>query len=127
MDKSQVVIRFWKDVAAQDAVKLTEYFSPDAIINWHNTNEQFSVEEYMIANCDYPGDWHGNLERIELVTENLVISVARVWLADRSFSCHAVSFFQFREDRIIRLDEYWGEDGEAPQWRLDKKIGNPVM
>ena len=37
-----------------------------------------------------------------------------------------VSFFKFENDRILTLDEYWGECGDAPQWRLDKKIGKKI-
>ncbi len=66
------------------------------------------------------------MERIEEVSDDLVITVARVWEATDGFSCHAVSFFMFRDDTIVRLDEYWGDDGKAPQWRLDKKIGRPI-
>jgi len=29
-------------------------------------------------------------------------------------------------DRIKLLDEYWGDDGTAPQWRKDKHIGKSI-
>ena len=45
MDKKQLVREFWREVAAQNKETLPSYFSPDAIINWHNTDEQFSVDE----------------------------------------------------------------------------------
>ncbi|MGG7177372.1 hypothetical protein ACQPU1_07275 [Clostridium paraputrificum] len=41
-------------------------------------------------------------------------------------SFHAVSFIKFKNDKIVTLDEYWGDDGIAPQWRLVKKIGKPI-
>lgn len=31
------------------------------------------------------------------------------------------------EDKIVSVDEYWADDGDAPQWRKDKKIGRPIM
>lgn len=46
--------------------------------------------------------------------------------ADKALSFHAVSFIGTREDKIISIDEYWSDDGPAPQWRLDKCIGNPI-
>ena len=125
MDKKEFVIKFWEDVVAQNAKKLKSYFLYDAIINWHNTNERFSVEEYIIANCEYPGHWCGNVERVEIVGD-LVISIARVWLVDNDDSFHAVSFFKFQGNKILCLDEYWGEDGVGPQWRLNKKIGKSI-
>ena len=31
-----------------------------------------------------------------------------------------------KDDKIIAMDEYYAEDGTAPQWRLDKHIGTSV-
>ena len=120
-----MILEFWQDVAAQNVNKLQNYFSPQATINWHNTNEQFSSEEYIIANCEYPGTWCGKVERIELM-ENLVITATKICLSDKDTSFHATSFFRFDKDKIISLDEYWGDDGVAPQWRIDKEIGKPI-
>ena len=121
----QILLDFWKDVADQNSNNLQSYFLSNATINWNNTNEQFSVEEYIRANCEYPGEWRGDVKRIELVG-NLGITASRVWLSDNSASFHVTSFFEFSDDKIISLDEYWGDDGVAPQWRLDKKIGKPI-
>jgi len=126
MDKGHLVREFWREIAAQNEVSLRSYFSPDAIINWHNTKEQFAVDEFIMANCEYPGAWHGHVERIEVVCDDLVITVARVWAADGDSSYHAVSFFKFQGGKIVQLDEYWGDDGPPPQWRLDKQIGRPI-
>ena len=79
--------QFWSDVLAQRADEIREYFHADAYVNWHCSNEHFTVEEFIRANCDYPGDWDGEVEK------------------------------------IIAMDEYWADDGEAPKWRQDMKIG----
>lgn len=121
----QIILDFFQDVIKQNANDLQGYFSSDAIINWHNTNEKFSDEEYIRANCEYPGDWCGEVERIELIG-NIIVTVARVWSSDNSRSSHVTSFFEFNDDKIISLDEYWGDDGLPPQWRLDKKIGKQI-
>ena len=34
---------FWDAVLRQDANAIREYFYPDAWVNWHNTNEHFTV------------------------------------------------------------------------------------
>ena len=77
----------------------------------------------MRANCDYPGNWSGEVERIEQ-TGNTVITVTRVWSKDMSF--HVTSFFDIKEEKIKTLDEYWGDDGPAPQWRKDMQNGRPI-
>ena len=53
------VYSFWNDTLAQDAVKIRKYFHEDAYINWHDTNEHFILEEFIIANCEYPDKWNG--------------------------------------------------------------------
>ena len=92
---------------------------------WHCTDERFTAEEYIRANCEYPGDWEGAVERAEW-TEDGCVSVTAVWPKDRSARFHAVSFFRFAEDRITRLDEYWADDGPPPQWRKEKHIGSSI-
>lgn len=102
-----------------------KYFDDEAIINWNNTNEKFSLAEYVRANCEYPGDWSIKIERLECVG-NLVITVVKVQLKNDDVSFHGTSFFEFNNDKIKLLNEYWGDDGKAPQWRIDKQIGKPI-
>ena len=95
--------RFWADVARQDAAALREWFAPEAEVYWHCTDERFTAEEYIRANCEYPGDWEGAVERAEW-TEDGCVSVTAVWPKDRSARFHAVSFFPFRggQDHPLR-------------------------
>ncbi|MGF7144611.1 uncharacterized protein YndB with AHSA1/START domain [Anaerotaenia torta] len=124
MNIYQRIAEYWRYIAAQDEEELRKYFHKDACIRWHNTNEEFNVEEFLRANCDYPGSWSGQVERIEQA-ENLIITVTHVWSEANSF--HVTSFFKISEDKIKLLDEYWGDDGRAPQWRIDKQIGKPFL
>jgi hypothetical protein len=50
------VYNFWKAVLTQDEQTLRMYFHEDASVNWHCTNEHFSVDEFLIANCEYPDE-----------------------------------------------------------------------
>ncbi len=36
------------------------------------------------------------------------------------------SFIITVDDKIAAIDEYWADDGIAPQWRLDKHIGTAI-
>ncbi|GFI02244.1 hypothetical protein IMSAGC005_01072 [Lachnospiraceae bacterium] len=117
---------FWDAVLRQDAGRLREYFCKDAYVNWHCTNEHFNVEEYIRANCEYPGEWDGKIERIEK-TGNLWTVVVHVYARDKTMSFHVVSFMKIEGKKISSLDEYWGDDGAAPSWRLDKKIGTAIL
>ena len=116
---------FWQDVLSQNHEKLPSYFCDHAVIRWHCTNEQFTVAEYIRANCEYPGSWDGEIERTE-ESGNTVILVGRVSPKDRTSSFHVVSFIKLYKDKIIEMDEFWANDGTAPEWRREMKIGKPI-
>lgn len=75
-------------------------------MNWHGTNERFTVEEYIRANCEYPGTWDGEIESIDRMGD-LFFVVTRVFPMDRSSSCHCVSRICWQENKICSLDEWW--------------------
>jgi len=116
--------KFIFDVANQNAEALREYFAINAAICWHDSNEQFAVEEYIRANCEYPGKWNGELQRIEKTDDGIII-VAKIFSDDSAHN--AVSFIKLdKECKIIRMDEYYSHCGEAPQWRKDMNIGKSI-
>lgn len=117
--------QFWKAVLAQNEREIRKYFHADAYVNWHCSNEHFTVDEYIIANCEYPGEWDGIVERVEIVND-LIITVVRIYPKDKSASFHVTSFIQTENDKITAMDEYYADDGIAPQWRLDKHIGTAI-
>lgn len=126
MDIKNTISALWTDINNQNWNNLPRYFSDNAVINWHNTNESFSVKEFVIANSEYPGDWLINIKRL-IEIDNLVISVVKVQLKGSDISFHATSFFQFDNGKIQLLDEYWGNDTPPPQWRIDKNIGKNII
>lgn len=119
------IYRFWKDVLAQDAESIRGYFAENAYVDWHCTNEHFTVDEFIIANCEYPGSWDGEVERVEQA-DGLLITVTHVYPKDRTLSFHVTSFIKVSDDKILAMDEYWADDGVAPKWRLDKHIGKAI-
>lgn len=123
MHIEKFINEFWKCVASQEKNKLRQYFCEDATIKWHCTNEHLDLDEYIIANCEYPGIWNSEVERLVQVDNN-IITVTRVWTDKMSF--HVSSFFKIENSKIKELDEYFGDDGTAPQWRLDKHIGKSI-
>lgn len=116
---------FWKAALQQDASSMKKYFTSDACVKWHNTNELFTVEEFIQANCEYPNTWDGEIERIETIND-LIITAVHVFTIDQTLSFHVTSFIKLEHDKIKSIDEYWGDDGTAPQWRIDKKIGSTI-
>ncbi len=125
MDLEQTVASLWRDVDRQNWGGLAAYFSPSAVIRWHNTNEQFTVDEFVRANSEYPGDWAIRVERV-LAAGDTVVSAVAVSAREGDASFHAASFFRFENGKIVELDEYWGDDAPPPQWRVELGIGGPM-
>lgn len=117
---------YWQDIAAKDRERLRAWFAPSALIRWHCTNEQFTLEEFLLANCDYPGQWHGCVERAETLADHQILTVAHVWNQEKTIACHVVSFFTLQGGRILALDEYWGDDTSPPQWRQHLQLGRKI-
>ena len=93
---------FIKSVLAQDENTLRNFFHKDAYVNWHCSNEHFTVDEFIIANCEYPGDWDGTVERVEMIGD-LFITVTKVYPRDRSAYFHAMSFIK---QQMIKLYQW---------------------
>lgn len=119
------ITQFFADVISQNEAKLRDYFCEDAVIRWHCTNEEFSADEYVRANCEYPSEWLGEMERVEEMGDT-VIFAARVYPTDETSSHHVVGFMTLSGDKILTLDEYWADDGDAPAWRQAMTIGKPI-
>ena len=116
---------FWCAVLRQNADAIRQYINPDAYVNWHCTNEHFTVEEFIRVNCEYPSEWDGEVEKI-VTTDDMIITATWVYPKDRSASFHVTSFIKLKDDKIIAMDEYWADDGEAPKWRQDMNIGRKI-
>ncbi len=116
---------FFHAVIVQDANGLRRFFHSDAWVEWVCTNERFSVEEYIRANCEYPGSWRGRMEKC-IWTEDGCILAAKVWPEDESASFHAVSFVHLANGKIAAMEEYWADDGPAPEWRRQMGVGRPA-
>lgn len=116
---------FFRSVILQDTDALHSFFHADAWVEWKCTNERFTVEEYIRANCEYPGNWCGAIEKC-ICQEGGLILAAKVWPKDESASFHVVSFLRLANGKITAMEEYWSDDGPAPEWRQQMKIGRAI-
>lgn len=116
---------YWTCTLSQNAIEMRTFFHEEAMVYWHNTNEQFTADEFIKVNCEYPGNWEGELEIVEERKE-LIITALRVYSKDEPLSFHVVSFIRLKEDKIISIDEYWGDDTKAPKWRIDMHLGRKL-
>lgn len=116
---------FWKYVFKQDRAMLKTFFHEDAIIRWRCTDEEFTVDEYITATCEYSGIYEGHIERIEVDGDKVTVA-AQVFPIEKTSSCHVVSFMTIKDDKIAELDEYWSRDVKAPDFRRELNIGKQI-
>jgi len=48
----------------------------------------------------------------------VVISIVKVSDEEESAGFYVTSVFSFSDQLISEVQEYWGENGKAPQWRM---------
>lgn len=89
MRMETTILNLWQAVAAQDEHKLARFFTVDAQIFWPNTGERFDLSGHLRANCDYPGRWGGQVEKI---AGDSSYSVARAW-SPEVVTARAVTFY----------------------------------
>ncbi len=116
---------FIKSVVQKDEVGMREFLDKNLRVRWHNTNEEFTLEEYLHVNCSYPGNWFGEVKMITPTNEGCV-AVVQIYSEDKKIKVHQISIIKLKNDKIIELDEYYSEDGIAPQWRLDMNVGSKI-
>ncbi len=116
MEKIETVTRLWNDIGSQYWSKLTRYFTETAVIEWPNTNEYFTPEEWKTANEQYPGKWNTEIKS-RFTNVDTVITVTLISNDADDLSLYATSFFQFKDDRIVYLTEYFSENVLPPAWR----------
>ena len=119
--------KFLQDIVSKQPDNIIKsYFASDAIICWHDSNEQLTLEEFVIANREYPSSWTCNIERIEKLEKGFAIAAQLDHLED-GFFIKYVSFINLNDNnKVQRLDEWFVALEEIPQWRKDMNIGRPI-
>ncbi len=117
--------QYWNAITEQRREDIRQFFHQEAKIYWHNSNEKFTVEEFLTANCEYPGTWANEVERV-VETKDMIICAVRIYTKDKTLSFHVSSFISLKENKVIRVDEYWGDDTQPPQWRVDMNVGSKI-
>lgn len=107
---------YWRAVCGQKEAELRPFFDAGAKVFWHHTGEEFSREDFLRMNRLYPGRWDFELQK-EVRTERGVITATRIFSRDEGSACHVVSFFTLKEEKIVHLEEYWGDEQDRPAWR----------
>lgn len=112
----EVVLKYLSLLNDGNFKGLDQVFSKDAKIIWKNTKEEFNVEELIDVNTRYPGIW--SVSPVELFQiEDQYLSIALIEETTSKVSLYMISKYQFQNQKIQELVEYFSDNGEAPEWR----------
>ncbi len=117
-----IVISFWECINNAEFDNLNELMSDEACIYLPNTREVFKGKDrYINFNKRYPDRWYVDLENM-FVCEDTVISCAKIFNENKTISLYVNSFFNIKDELIVEITEYWGENGQPPQWRINENL-----
>lgn len=113
---------FWRLMDQADFDGLAELLAADATIRLPNTREVFrGASSYIAFNKAYPGRWHALVASLIDLGDRIITTV-KIWSEEGGPSFYVTSYFAIRDGKIGAIDEYWGENSEPPDWRLEKGL-----
>ena len=120
--KEYIFKKFWALMSDGMFDEVGELMEEDAYVWLPNTREVFKgKDKYINFNKKYPGRWIITLDKI-FSKDEIVVSAVKVEAEDKSSSFYATSFFTVKDSLISEIVEYWGDNGEPPQWRVEETL-----
>jgi len=118
MDLREKLIRqFWTYFNQRKFESVRPLLHKEFELIWETTEEIFPSRDALInVNRDYPGNWYTIPQRIELFDKGAV-SVVLVYSDDIPDRFYATSFYEFKDNLISKITEYWATVEKAPEWR----------
>ncbi len=95
-----------------------------AEITWPNTEEVFTLDEFIAVNEDYPGEWEEEVLKC-YETGDMIISETMVKGQEVSFL--AIGFFTIQGGKITALREYWTAVEAVPGMKRAGKADRECM
>lgn len=102
-----LVKKFWELMASNDFQSVGSVLSDDFVLEWPQSGERIrGRENYAAMNEQYPanGRWTFTINRL---VGNQSAAVSDVTISDGVQIARAISFFDIRDGKIIRMVEYW--------------------
>jgi hypothetical protein len=114
-DGKELVAAFVQRLEARDWAGLAELLDPDVVYEIPQSRERIrGRDRYVTFNAEYPGDWH--LEPQVVLGDDRNGSVLFRWILGDESSL-AIAFFEFLDDRITKITDFWPQPYEPPPGR----------
>ena len=62
-----------------------------------------------------------------MIENEMTVSVPLEVVKASEIEPKEVKWLRTANDKITSMDEYWADDENPPQWRIDKHIGTPII
>lgn len=66
-------------------------------------------------------------EQRKMIENEMTVSVPLEVVKASEIEPKEVKWLRTANDKITSMDEYWADDGNPPQWKIDKHIGTPII
>lgn len=116
MNKNELIVKkLWDIFNAREFCEVRSLLADNFVCFWPQSNEIIcGANNFILVNENYPGKWAINCKRIVSSGE---VSASEVELTCDGKKVYATSFFEFKDGKISKLTEYWGDSYAAPKWR----------
>jgi len=110
LDAVDIVKKFWQLMTTNDFRSVGSVLADDFVLEWPQSGEQIrGRDNYAAMNEEYPtttGRWTFTLNRL---IGNDHEAVSDVIVSDGVQTARAISFFEMREGKIVKMVEFWPE------------------
>jgi ketosteroid isomerase-like protein len=114
-ENQRLVEKLWGYFDAFDFAAVAPLLHDDFVCEWPQSRERMrGRDNYIAVNEHYPGRWRIAIERIVAAGDGVATQVRLEWDGRVEY---AVSFFEFRDGRIVKQVDWWPEPYPAPEWR----------
>ena len=113
----QAVELYWRTMNTNDWRAVGALLHDDCVLVWPQSGERIRGRENFIAvNAHYPaaGAWRFTVHHVVADDAGAATDVG---VTDGARNDRVVTFFEFRDDLIWRMTEFWPEPFEAASWR----------
>jgi ketosteroid isomerase-like protein len=112
MSNHQKIERYFQTANARDWAEFATVLHPNVVYELPQTRERVRGREaYLDFNITFPGAWTIEVSR---VIADDVRGAAEIVLRVDSQAMPALVFFEFTDDLIARVTDYWPESYEPP-------------
>jgi hypothetical protein len=114
--RKKVVEGFWDCFDKRDFSKAKEFLHKDFVANWVTSEESFDKDSFIEMNANYPGKWFTKVKRLDLLNDGAV-SIVHVFSDKSDSEFFVTTFYEFNDELIYKIEEYWAEKEVSPEWR----------